>query len=47
MSAEENPIDSDPEAIDLDAAKEAMDAMQNPEIQALLAEIRSRGTLTS
>jgi len=47
MSAEENPIDSDPEAIDLEAAKEAMDAMQNPEVQALLAEIRSRGPLTN
>ena len=47
MSAEENPIDSDPEAIDLEAAKEAMDAMQNPEIQALLADIRSRGPLTN
>ena len=46
MSSEENQDDTNtqPEEIDLDAAKEAMDAMANPEIQALLAEIRARGT---
>ena len=46
MSAEENPIDPPDEAIDLEAAREAMDAMANPEIQALLAQIRARGTTT-
>ena len=42
MSAEETPIDP----IDLDAAKEAIDAMQNPEVQALLAQMHARGPMT-
>ena len=43
MSAEENPVGNESEAIDLEEAKEAMDALQNPEVQALLAQIRARG----